>query len=30
MGGEALSYPEVAAMMTELLGREIRHNSPNC
>lgn len=28
MGGEALSYPEVAAKISALLGREIRHNSP--
>jgi uncharacterized protein YbjT (DUF2867 family) len=29
MGGEALSYPEVAALLTEMLGRPIKHNSPS-
>lgn len=29
MGAEAFSYPEVAAKLSELLGREIRHNSPS-
>jgi uncharacterized protein YbjT (DUF2867 family) len=29
MGGEALNYPEVAAMLSDLLGRPIKHNSPS-
>jgi uncharacterized protein YbjT (DUF2867 family) len=29
MGGEALSYPEVAVKLSDLLGRPIHHNSPS-